>query len=107
MTGYNRGQGNCFRWMGGIITPVVDNDPVHRSLHKTYSVATVFTQVPDTPHLLVVLFNAQLMHAHQNQRGWRPLAFCHVQIDSTSIYTYSHVSAIDDHEHIAAPGSSD
>ncbi|CAD6577155.1 MAG: hypothetical protein ASARMPREDX12_001324 [Alectoria sarmentosa] len=102
-TGYNRGTGSLFRWMGGIVTPVSATDPVRHSLHQTFSAATVFTQNPDTPHLLVVPFDAQLTHAHENNGGWRPLVFHHVRIGSTQ-HTYSAVSANGDRQHIAAPG---
>lgn len=86
------------------MTVVATNDSVGRSLRQTHSAATVFTQNPDTPHLLVVPFDAQLTHAYQNNGGWRPLCFRHVQINNTE-HTYSAVSAIGDRQHIAAPGS--
>lgn len=102
-TGYTRGNGMLFRWMGGSISPVTANDPIHRAVHQIHSTATVFTQNPDTPHLLVVPFDAQVTHAYMNNGGWRPLAFHHIRIDNTQ-HTYSAVSAFGDRQHIAAPG---
>ena len=102
--GYNRRTGTLFRWMGGIMTSVAVNDPVARSLHNPHSAATVFTQNPDTPHLLVVPFDAQITHAYQNPGGWRPLVFHHIRIGNTQD-TYSAVSVYGDRQHIAAPGS--
>lgn len=102
-TGYNRGSSVLFHWMGGIITRVAANDPVSRSLQQRYSAATVFTQNPDTPHLLVVPFDATITHAYQNPGGWRPLTFRHVRLSNTQ-RAYSAVSAAGDRQHIAAPG---
>lgn len=86
------------------MTVVETNDSVGRSLNRIYSAATVFTQNPDTPHLLTVPFDAQLTHPHLNPGGWRPLCFHHLRINNTS-RTYSAVSATGDRQHIAAPGS--
>ena len=99
-TGYNRKPGTLFHWRGGIMIPVAINHPVGHS----YSAATVFTQNPDTPHLLVVPFDAQTRHVYQNPGGWRPLAFHHVRVNNTQ-HTYSYVSATGDRQHIAATGS--
>lgn len=101
--GYNRKKGPLFRWMAGEMTYVTFNDPVAGSLHQTYGAATVFTQNPDTPHLLAVPFDAQLTNANQNSGGWRPLVFHHVRRGNTQ-HTYSAVSTIGDSQHIAAPG---
>lgn len=86
------------------MTAVAANDPVNRSLHQIHSAATIFTQNPDTPHLLVVPFDAQMTHAYENPGGWRPLVFHHFRINNTQ-RTYSAVSANGDRQHIAAPGS--
>lgn len=86
------------------MTVVDTNDPIGRSLNRIYSAATVFTQNTDTPHLLMVPFDAQLTHPHQNHGGWQPLCFHHLRINNTQ-RTYSAVSATGDRQHIAAPGS--
>lgn len=86
------------------MTVVETNDPVGRSLNRTHSAATVFTQNPDTPHLLIVPFDAQMTHPYQNHGGWQPLCFRHVRINNTQ-RTYSAVSATGDRQHIAASGS--
>ena len=103
-TGYTRGPSSLFRWVGGVMAPVAANDPVRHSLHQIYSAATVFTQNPDTPHLLAVPFNAQITHASENPGGWRPLTFHHVRIANTQ-RAYSAVSTVGDRQHIAAPGA--
>ena len=103
-TGFNSRSVHLFRWRGGVMTAVAANDPVGNTLHQAYSTATVFTQNPDTPHLLVVPFNAQTTHAYQNPGGWRPLCFHHVRMGTTH-FAYSYVSANGDRQHIAAPGS--
>ncbi|KAF6232486.1 hypothetical protein HO173_009366 [Letharia columbiana] len=103
-TGYTRKPCILFRWLCGTMTPISAIDPVGRSLHQTYSAATIFTHNPDTPHLLAVPFDAQKRHAYQNQGGWRPLSFHHV-LNGNTQHTYSAVSTVGDHQHIAAPGS--
>ena len=108
-TGYTRTSRSFFRWRGGIMT----HASAHDHLGQLFSAATVFTQNPDTTHLLVVPFDAQVRNAHENNGGnnggsdggWRPLVFRHVRIDNTP-YTYSAVSAVGDRQHIAARGSS-
>ena len=77
---------------------------INHPVGSLYSAATVFTQNPDTPHVLVVPFDAQTRHAYQNPGGWKPLAFHHVRVNNTQ-HTYSYVSATGDRQHIAAPGS--
>lgn len=86
------------------MTVVGTNDPVGRSLNRIYSAATVFTQNPDTPHLLTVPFDARVTHPHLNNGGWQTLCFHHLRINATP-RTYSAVSATGDRQHIAAPGS--
>ena len=99
-TGYTRTSRSLFRWRGGIMTRV----SAHVPLGQSFSAATIFTQNPDTPHLLVVPFDAQVTHAHENNGGWRPLVFHHFRIGNTQ-HTYSAVSAFGDRQHIAAYGS--
>ncbi|CAF9930660.1 hypothetical protein IMSHALPRED_008245 [Imshaugia aleurites] len=82
--------------------PVAPTERV--SLGHTHSAATVFTQNPDTPHLLAVPFDAQSTHAYENNGGWRPLAFRHVRIGNTQ-RAYSAVTTYGDRQHIAARGS--
>ena len=103
-SGYTRKPGYTFRWMDGYMAFIGPNDPVGRSLHQPYSAATVFTQNPDTPHLLVVPFDAQRTNVVEYPGGWRPLVFHHVRIGNTQ-RTYSAVSAHGDRQHIAALGS--
>ena len=83
--------------------PVPANS-VDQFLGQIHSTATIFTQNPDTPHLLVVPFDARTTHVYQNPGGWRPLVFCHLRIGNTQ-RTYSAVLANGDRQHIAAPGS--
>ena len=101
-TGYTRKPGYVFRWMNGNMTHIRPDDPIGRSLHHVHSAATVFTQTPDTPHLLVVPFDAQRTNVVEYPGGWRPLFFHHMRIDKTR--RYSAVSANGDCQHIAAPG---
>ena len=104
-TGYTRGTDMLLRWSGGTMTRVKSNDPVSRSLNQVHSAATVFSQNPDTPHLLVVPFDAQKTHAYQNPGGWKPLTFHHIQKANARRTYYSAVSTTGDHQYIGAPGS--
>ena len=98
-TGYNRKPGRLFHWRGGIMSPVAINHPVG----DPYSAITVFTQNPDTAHLLVVPFDVQIRHVDESPVGWRHLAFYHVRVNSTQ-HTYSYVADTGSSQHIAAPG---
>ena len=95
---------NYFRWLNGSLTHYPANFPIAQTVGQVHSAATVFTQNPDTPHLLVVPFDARLRHVFQYPGGWRPLVFRHVPIANTQ-RSYSSVEANGDRQHIAAPGS--
>ena len=103
-TGYATRDSHWFHWKDGALTAVESQDPNLHSLHQTYSAATVFTHNPDTPHLLVVPFDARKTHVYQYPGGWGPLSFRHLRIGNTQ-RTYSAVLANGDQRHIAAPGS--
>ena len=102
-TGYTTRSSSFFCWRGGSMTHFPANYPISQALGQIHSAATIFTQNPDTPHLLVVPFDARMRHVYQYPGGWRPLVFRHVPIDSTQ--SYSAVLANGDRQHIAAPGS--
>lgn len=102
-TGYTSGTSRFFRWRGGTMIPVAATSVSH-SLSQIHSAATIFTHNPDTPHLLVVPFDARTARVDQYPGGWRPLVFCHLRIGNTQ-RTYSAVLANGDRQHIAAPGS--
>ena len=103
-TGYITENSTFYRWLDGNLTPIAAFEPVRNSCRDIYSAATVFTQNPDTPHLLVVPFDSRTRNAYENSGGWRPLTFIHKRIGQTR-HTYSAVSANGDLQHIAAPGS--
>ena len=86
------------------MTYIAAHEEVNHPLGQIHSAATVFTQNPDTPHLLVVPFDARRRDVIGYPGAWKPLTFRHVRIDSTQ-RTYSYVSANGDRQHIAAPGS--
>ena len=86
------------------MTRIAANETVARLLYQVHSTATVFTQNPDTPHLLVVPFDARRKDVVEYPGAWRPLTFRHVRIANTR-HIYSAVLANGDRQHIAAPGS--
>ena len=104
-TGYNTRSSSLFRWRGGIMIQIPNHEVVNHPLGSIHSAATVFTQNPDTPHLLVVPFDAQARDVDGYPGAWRPLTFRHVRIVGTQ-GTYSAVSANADRQHIAVRGSS-
>ena len=103
-TGYITRIRSLFHWTGGIMTHITAHEEVGHPLGEIYSAATVFTQHPDTPHLLVVPFDVRRRNVAGHPGGWRPLTFGHVRIANTQ-HTYSAVLVNGDHQHIAAPGS--
>ena len=65
-----------------------------------YQTATVFTQKPDTPHLLAVPFDARTSSVQG--RGWQRLTFNHNQIGNSNHF-YSYISDRGAKLKIAAP----
>ena len=102
-TGFTTRSINFFLWKGGNMTHFEHNYPIGQALGQVHSAATIFTQHPDTPHLLVVPFDARIGHVYQYPGGWTPLVFRHVSVGITQ--SYSAVLANGDRQHIAAPGS--
>ena len=102
ITGYTRTNGDLFRWVGGTITHVARGGPVENLSLSTYSAMTVFTQNPDTPHLLCVPFDAERTHVGNDPRGWTPLPFFNIRVDNSQ-RTYSALSLNRDRQ--TNPGS--
>lgn len=69
-----------------------------------YRVATVFTQYPDTDHLLAVDFDAEEDNVANNPGGWKVLSFRHEPQQGTG-RLYSYVDVWGDEQQMAAPGS--
>ncbi|KAL9612697.1 MAG: hypothetical protein Q9167_002733 [Letrouitia subvulpina] len=92
-----------FRWYGGRMT-VMELPPKA----PPYQVSTVFTQYPDTPHLLPVGFDAEKRNVSELPGGWKPLSFRHHSAAiSNRNGTYSSVETFGDRQKLAAPGSPD
>lgn len=103
-TGYITRSANYFRWLNGSMIHYPANVPIIQALGPVHSAATVFTQNPDTPHLLVVPFDVKRSDVKKYPGGWGPLSFRHVPTGKTQ-RSYSAVLANGDHRYIAAPGS--
>lgn len=71
--------------------------------HYFFSEATVFTQMTDTPHLLIVNFDAETVNVNE-RANWRTLSFEHVPTGNAD-RIYSSVSATGAQKHLAAPGA--
>lgn len=89
-----------YRWRGGVAAPIGVDVALQ---HYLFGAATVFTQMPDTPHLLAVGFDAETVNV-SDQTSWRPLSFDHVRSGNAE-RTYSSVSAMGPQQHLAAPGA--
>ena len=87
------------------MTPIAANEVGNHPLGPIHSAATIFTQNPDTPHLLVVPFDARTSDVYHSPGGWKPLTFRHVRIGDSQ-RMYSAVLANGDRQNIAARGSS-
>ena len=71
-----------------------------------YHAATVFTQNPDTPHLLAVPFDARTRSVQNFGRGWQRITFTHHRGGGNSSNDYySYISNQGAEPRIAAPGS--
>ena len=98
--------GTFWRWQGGRVTQIPYSDPCLRAGLRPYKVASLFSQDPDTPHLLVVPFDVRTRNVSDYQRGWLPITFDHHPISTSSGARdyYSSVSATGSESHLAAPG---
>ena len=104
--GLTNGQGSLFlRWQGGRISTVPANDPIRGvDLDRyTYRASTIFTQNPDTPHLLAVPFDARTTNVYQYGRGWQRITFIHNRVGNSSNAYYSYISDQGAEQRIAAP----
>ena len=103
---YETGDSWLFRWKGGVMTRLAEDSRVGSVKTKNlqeYSAATVFTQRPDTTHLLAVDFDARTISVSSTGQGWRTLSFNYGTINNT-ISTYSSLTLIGNYGQIAAPG---
>ena len=106
--GIRDGQGpmTLLRWEGGRNFIVPANDPIQRADldEYVYRAATMFTQYPDTPHLLTVPFNARTRSVRLFGRGWQVITFNHIQVGNSNRY-YSYISSQGTEQRLPAPGS--
>lgn len=72
--------------------------------YSMYAVATIFTQWPDTDHLLAVTFDADKKDVAEENGGWKVLSFDYVTRPGTQ-GIYSSVSVAGGKQQLAAPGS--
>ncbi len=108
--GLRNGQGPTifFRWMGGWITGVSPSDQIWATDLDRYvdRAATVFTQYPDSPHLLAVPFDARHRSVQTFERGWQAITFNHIQVQKSNRTGYfSYISNSGGEPAIATPGS--
>lgn len=106
-TGYDRDRtkARLFRWKGGRVTEI-SNDTSSLGKLTIYGAATVFTQYPDTHHLLAVEFDAETKDVCEHPGGWKVLSFNH-RLEPGSQNTFrSSIAEFGAHQQLAAPGSS-
>jgi hypothetical protein len=104
--GYQTGKSYLFQWVNDSIAPFRNNSLIGGCKPedlKQYSAATVFTQGPDTPHLLAVEFDARLLDVATHSSGWTSLNFEHeTKKDNKS--TFSYLTTTGSQPRLAAPG---
>lgn len=93
---------SLYRWRAGVVTLAGSNVPPPQ--HYLFDQATVFTQSPDTTHLLVVGIDALTANVNDHT-SWRPLSFEHVRTPAAD-RTYSSVVVLGSQRHLVASGSS-
>ncbi|KAL8838946.1 MAG: hypothetical protein Q9176_004752 [Flavoplaca citrina] len=91
-----------FRWKGGRMTSITARDLNKKD--STYAVATIFTQYPDTTHLLAVNFDAEKKDVAEENGGWKVLSFDYLTRPGTQ-GVHSSVSVAGGNQQLAAPGS--
>lgn len=104
-TAYRSGPETLYCWLGGRINRVTNNESARLINREPFSAATVFTQMPDTPHLLAVPFDAQIANVRDYPAGWRGLSFRHVSVNGDARRTYSSFVDLGPEARLAGPGS--
>lgn len=94
-----------YRWVGGRITRVANNESARLANCEVFAAATVFTQMPDTPHLLAVPFDAQNQDVRDYPPGWRTLSFHHFPVNGDARRTHAFITYLGSEARIAGPGS--
>lgn len=95
-----------YRWMGGRVARVPSNESARLASRELFDAATVFTQMRDTPHLLVVPFDARTRDVRGYDAGWRRLSFNYIPVNGNDTRrTYASVVNLGAEAHIAGPGS--
>ncbi|KAL8898366.1 MAG: hypothetical protein Q9192_002120 [Flavoplaca navasiana] len=98
----DKASAQLFRWIGGRMTNITAGNPNEE--YSTYAVATIFTQWPDTTHLLAVTFDAEKKDVAEENGGWKVLSFDYVTRPGIQ-GIYSSVSVAGGQQQLAAPGS--
>ena len=75
---YTTTSSTFWRWQGGRVISIAANDTTLRSTLQRTHVASLFSQDPDTPHLLVVPFDVRTRNVRDYGRGWLPITFDHI-----------------------------
>jgi len=102
---------DIYRWSDGVVNRV--NIPANIPLHshptcdRLYRCATVFTQVPDSNHLLAVPFDARRADvALTTPHRWLELGFDHEKHPSGAPWVYSHLTVSAQHRTLAVRDNS-
>ena len=96
-----RGPMTAFRWQNGCFSRL--SVPTTTGKAKDcLRCATVFTQMPSTPHVLAVDFDAELSSVKEAPGGWKILSFDHVKAQESDAVLLS-IQLFGSERHIAAP----
>lgn len=92
-----------YRWVGGRVR-VTNHESARLANPEIFDAATVFTQMPDTPHLLAVPFDAEIENVTGYQAGWRRISFNYYPAHADPRSTYSYIENLGSERQIAGPG---
>ncbi|KAI4137427.1 MAG: hypothetical protein L6R39_007297, partial [Caloplaca ligustica] len=98
----DKARAKLFRWMGGRVEEI---DSSSLGTLIPYKAATVFTQYPDTHHLLAVDFDAETKDVADEPGGWKVLSFNHRPLPGAQETYYSSIALFGAEQQLAAPGS--
>ena len=96
--------GTLYRWRNGRVQPVYLGDPALQFHPSLFRSATVFTQRPDTHHVLAVEYDVRTRSVSEAEGGWQELGFSHSA--PSNGYAYSYLQIAGDEPHVAASGNS-
>ena len=102
---YNRWSGILYRWQDGVVTPVLQQEPISSSILNSssplhYSSASIFSQYPDGTQFFAVNFDVTQTTEFDH---WFSPGFHHLSVRGQENLKYSYLDFVTENSCLAAP----